>query len=56
MYDKTPIFIPVDITEDAAESVARKLSGSPGHVGMESMALQGWLLKFGEDRKNFVLV
>ena len=44
-----PIFIPVDITEEAVESVARKLSGSSGPGGTDYEALQGWLLKFGED-------
>ena len=27
VYYETPVFIPVDITEDAVESVARKLAG-----------------------------
>ena len=49
MYEETPIFIPVYITKKAVESVARKNSGSSGPGGTESEALQGWLLKFGED-------
>ena len=48
-YEETPIFIPVDITEEAVELVVRKLSGSSVLGGTESEALQGWLLKFGED-------
>ena len=48
-YKETPIFIPVDIREEPVESVARKLSGSSGPGGMDSEALQGSLLKFGED-------
>ena len=48
-YKETPIFIPVKITEEAVESVARKLLGSSGPVGSDSEAIQGWLLKFGED-------
>ena len=48
-YEETPIFIPVDITEEAVELVARKLSGSSIPGGTDSEALQGWLLKFGED-------
>ena len=44
-----PIFVPVGITEEAVESVARKLPGRSGPGGTDSEALQGWLLKFGED-------
>ena len=47
-----PIFIPVDITEDAVKPVTQKLSGSYGPVGTDPEALQGWLLKFEEDRKR----
>ena len=39
----------MDITEEAVESVARKLLGSSGPRDMDSEALQGWLLKFGEE-------
>ena len=42
-----PIIIPVDITEEAVELVARKLSGSSGPGGTDSEAVQGWILKFG---------
>ena len=49
MYEETPILIPVNITEEAIESVAQKLSGSSGPGGTDSEALQVWLLKFGED-------
>ena len=42
-------FIPVDITEEAVELVARKISGSSGPGGTDSEALQGRLLKLGED-------
>ena len=48
-YEETPIFIPVDITEEAVELVPLKLSGSSGPGDMDSEALQGWILKFGED-------
>ena len=47
-YEDTPIFIPVNITEESVELVARKLSGSFRPGGTDSEALQGWLLKFGE--------
>ena len=48
-YEKTPIFIPVNITEEAVESVARKLLRSPNTGGTDLEALKGWILKFGED-------
>ena len=35
--------------EEAVKSVAQKLSGSSGPGGIDSEALQRWLLKFGED-------
>ena len=46
-YKETPIFIPVKITEEAVESVARKLlvSSGPGVTYFET--LWGWLLNFG---------
>ena len=40
-YEETPIFIPVDITEEAVESEARKLLGSSGPGGKDSQALHG---------------
>ena len=49
MYEDTPIFIPVDIKEEAVESVARYFLGSSGPGGMDSEALQVRLLIFGED-------
>ena len=49
MYEETPILFLVSITEEAGESVARKILGSSGPGGMDSEALQGWLLKCGED-------
>ena len=45
-YKETPIFIPVDITEDAVELVTRKLLCSLGPGGTDSEVLQGWLLKY----------
>ena len=47
-YEETPIFIPVDITEEAVESVARKLLGISRPGGTDSEAIQGRLMKFGE--------
>ena len=51
-YDEMPIFIYVDIMEDAVESVTQKLLGSFGPGVKELEALQGWILKFGDDRKR----
>ena len=48
-YEETFIFIPVNVTEESVESVAHKLLGGSVPGGMDSEALQGWLLKFGED-------
>ena len=39
MYNKTSIFIPVNITEEDVESVAQKLLGSSGPGGTDSEAL-----------------
>ena len=55
-YKETHVFIPVDITEDVVDSIAQKILGSAGPGGTDSEALQGWLLKFGDHIKNFVLV
>ena len=48
MYEETPIFIPVNIMEEAVESVMQNVLGSSRPGGTESEALQGWLLKFRE--------
>ena len=48
-YEETPILITVDITEVSVEYVARKRLGSSGLGGTGSEALQGWLLKCGDD-------
>ena len=49
MYDETFIFILIDITEEAVEVVVWKYSGSSDLGGTDSEALQGWLLKLGEE-------
>ena len=55
-YEKNAYFIPVDITEDVVELVARKLLGSLGPGGTDSEGLHGWVLKFREDIKKIVIV
>ena len=47
MYEETPIFIPIDITEETVESVARKLFGELRHRrhglgGTTGMASKIW--------------
>jgi hypothetical protein len=44
-YAHTPNFVEVDITADAVERVAQRLSGGLG--GTDSHALKHWLLRFG---------
>ena len=48
-YKETTIFIPVKITEVGLESVAQKRLGRSGQGSTDSEALQGLLLRFGED-------
>ena len=48
-YEDTTILIPVNITEESIESVARKISGRSVPGGTDSEALQGFILEFGED-------
>ena len=51
-YNKTPIFITVEVMEDVVELVVRKLLGGLDPRGTDSEALQGWILKFREERKK----
>ena len=50
-----PIFIPVDIMEDVFKLVVRNLLRCASPSGMDSEALQGWLLKFGYDSKKLCI-
>eukprot|EP00978_Attheya_sp_CCMP212_P030440 scaffold111966_cov57-Attheya_sp.AAC.1 len=47
-YDETPEFVDVDITSYTVESVARKLSGSAGPGGIDSVGLSHLVLRFGK--------
>ena len=51
-YDEVPDFVDLDITPTVVEKVARRLSGSAGPGGTDSIALQHWLLRFGESSKR----
>ena len=55
LYDKTPIFIPINILEDEVKLVERRISGSSGTEGTDSKDLQIWLLKFGEEIKRLCI-
>ena len=46
-YESLPEFIDVDVTEDAVEQTARKMSGAAGLGGLDSYTLKHWLLGFG---------
>ena len=52
VYEASPVFISMEITEIVVESVAQKLSGSAGPSGTALEALHGWLLKFGCQSRN----
>ena len=55
VYEKILIFIPIDITKDVVRLVVRKLLGSSYTGITNSEDPHGWLIKFGEAIKNFVL-
>ena len=48
-YASVPSFVPLDITPCTVEGVARKMSGGAGPGGVDSIALQSWLLRFGKE-------
>ena len=54
-YEETPVFIPMDMMEDVVKSVAQKLSASAGPSGTYSEALQGCILKFGDNLKRLCI-
>ena len=54
-YEATPVFIPVGIMEEVVELVMRKLSWSARPGGTDLEALQGCLLKFGDNSKKLYI-
>ena len=48
-YPVTPEMVSLDITGDTVTKVATRLSGAAGPGGVDSMALQQWLLRFGKN-------
>ena len=51
-YPATPKAIPIDITAETVEAVASKLSGAAGPGGVDAVALQNWLLRFGSESEQ----
>ena len=46
-YEVVPDMLEVDITADTVTEVAAKLSGAGGPGGVDAIALQQWLLRYG---------
>ena len=55
VYNETPIFITMGITEDVVKLVAFKLLCILVPGGTDSGALQGWLLRSREDSKKLFI-
>ena len=51
-YNTTPSLMDLDITEDAVESVASKISGSASLSGMDAVQLKHLLLQHGGASKR----
>ena len=47
-FDTNPALIDTVVTGELVERVAKKLSGSAGPSGVDSISMPHWLLKFGE--------
>eukprot|EP00957_Ditylum_brightwellii_P207023 15351107-Ditylum_brightwellii.AAC.1 len=47
-YDTLPALINLDVTDDVVQRVTTQMQGAAGPGGVDSMALQDWLLHFGE--------
>ena len=46
IFEFCPELINIEVTEDSVEKVARKLSGSAGLSGIDSVYMSHWLLKY----------
>ena len=51
-YDKTPIFIPVEMVEGVVKLFMWEILGSSDPGGTNSEALHRWLLKIGDESKR----
>ena len=48
-YDVVPDLVPLDITGDTVLAIAPKLQGAAGPGGVDAIALQHWLMRFGKE-------
>ena len=46
-YDSCPDLININASEENVETVAKRVSGSAGPLGVDSVSFSYWLLKFG---------
>ena len=47
LFDFYPEKIQIEVTDENVESVAKKMSGSAGPSGIDSIYMYHWLLRFG---------
>ena len=47
IFESYPELVNIEVIEDSVKNVARRLSGSAGPSGIDSVAMSHWLLKFG---------
>ena len=52
VYEETPVFIPIDMTENVVKSITQKLLGRAGPGCTDSEALQGCVIKVRKHRKT----
>ena len=48
-YDTTPATVPLSITAETVEKVAARMKGGAGPSGVDAVAMQNWLLRFGAE-------
>ena len=46
-FESCPDLIEVEVTDENVEQAAKKISGSAGPSGIDSISMSHWLLKFG---------
>lgn len=50
-YERCPVPVPLIATDETARRVASKLTGGAGPCGVDSVALQNWLIRFGAESR-----